>query len=140
MLLVGIAAHAQDKNAGIGIILGEPTGFSYKQWTSETTAIDAAIAWSFVDEQSLHLHSDFLMHHFDIFPVTVGKLPLYYGIGGRIAFRSDVEIGVRIPVGANYLFDDVPIGAFLEIVPGINVIPSTDFYLNAAIGARYYIK
>ena len=36
--------HAQDKGTGLGIIVGEPTGFSAKHWLTNTTAIDGAIA------------------------------------------------------------------------------------------------
>jgi len=38
---------AQDRGFGLGIIVGEPTGLSFKKWSGDTTAIGGAIAWSF---------------------------------------------------------------------------------------------
>src|SRR5262245_41316938 len=55
------AAH---DGAGLGIIVGEPTGVSAKIWVGGNTALDAAAAWSFADEGALHLHGDFLAHAF----------------------------------------------------------------------------
>ena len=55
-------AWAQE-GLGLGIILGEPTGISFKSWLSTTTAFDMAAAWSFVDEDALHLHGDYLVHN-----------------------------------------------------------------------------
>jgi hypothetical protein len=36
------------------------------------------------------------------------------------------------------LLDRAPVEIFLEIVPGLDLIPGTDFDLDGAIGARYY--
>jgi hypothetical protein len=46
-LLICGTAQAQDSGFGLGIIIGEPTGISAKQWTGSRTAIDGAVAWSF---------------------------------------------------------------------------------------------
>ncbi len=42
-----INLNAQQKDFGLGIILGEPTGVSGKLWTSSENAFDFAAAWSF---------------------------------------------------------------------------------------------
>ena len=121
---------------GLGIILGEPTGISAKVWMSGATAIDGAVAWSFANESAFHIHADFLIHNFDVFSKVV---PLYYGIGGRIKFRdNETRLGVRIPVGVAYDIPSTQIDLFLEIVPLLNLNPSTSFTLNGAIGGRFY--
>ena len=121
---------------GLGIILGEPTGISAKLWLSGATAIDGAVAWSFANESAFHIHADFLIHNFDVFSKVV---PLYYGIGGRIKFReNETRLGVRIPVGVAYDIPSTTIDLFLEIVPLLNLNPSTSFTLNGAIGGRFY--
>ena len=121
---------------GLGIILGEPTGISAKLWMTGTTAIDGAVAWSFANESAFHIHADFLIHNFGVFGKVV---PLYYGIGGRIKFRKDeTRIGVRIPVGVAYDIPSTSIDLFLEIVPLLNLNPSTSFTLNGAIGGRFH--
>ncbi|MFQ6003021.1 MAG: hypothetical protein ACE5KJ_04680 [Candidatus Zixiibacteriota bacterium] len=130
--------QAQDKSFGLGIILGEPTGISGKLWTGYNTAIDGAVAWSFEKKSSVHLHGDFLHHSFNRARIDEGKLLLYYGIGGRIKFEEDSKVGLRIPLGINYLFARSPFDFFLEIVPILDLAPKTDFSLNGAIGIRYF--
>ncbi len=133
-------SFSQDKGFGLGVILGEPTGVSAKSWISSTTAIDAALAWSFVDNGALHIHADYLIHNFQLISIDgKGKLPVYYGIGARIKFgNDDTRLAVRIPVGIDYMFGDAPVDIFLEVVPMLELIPKTKFQFNAALGARYF--
>jgi hypothetical protein len=130
--------YSQDRGTGVGIIIGEPTGFSFKHWTSSTTAFDAAIAWSFINEGAFHIHADYLLHSFRLIDVPEGKLPFYYGIGGRLKTSDKTRLGVRVPLGLAYLFQTAPVDIFLEVVPILDFIPKTDFRINAALGARYY--
>ena len=132
--------QSQNKEFGLGIIVGEPTGVSFKYWTDSNSAFDGAIAWSFINGGALHIHADYILHSFNLIRVESGKLPFYYGIGGRIKFLDDAGIGVRVPVGLTYIFDDTPIDIFLEIVPILDLTPKTDFKINAAIGGRYYFN
>jgi len=132
--------YSQDKWTGVGIIIGEPTGFSFKHWTSSTTAIDAAIAWSFINEGAFHIHADYLLHSFRLINVPEGKLPFYYGIGGRLKTSDEARLGVRVPLGLAYIFQTAPVDIFLEVVPILDFIPKTDFRINAALGARYYFQ
>lgn len=133
-------SFSQNKKIGAGIILGEPTGFSFKYWLSEKTAIDAGFVWSFVDENAFQIQSDYLIHNFNLIEMPTGKLPFYFGLGGRLKFATDVIFGVRVPLGLDYLFDEAPVDVFFEVVPTLDVIPKTDFTLSAAIGARYFFN
>ncbi len=129
--------YSQDEGFGLGLILGQPTGLSAKIWTGEHTAIDAAMAWSFADTGFLRVHADMLGHTFSI-DVDQGQLPIYFGLGAKLVFSSNLEVGVRIPVGISYLFDSAPIDVFVEVVPGLNLIPATTFFIEGGIGARYF--
>lgn len=137
MLFSGIA-RSQDKGFGLGIILLEPTGISAKKWIDGNSAIDGAIAWSFVSPSSFHLHIDYLYHKFDIFNVEKGKLPLYFGIGARIRIGDEDRIGIRIPVGICYIFDQSPLDLFVELGPVLDLTPSTRLRLTGSIGIRYF--
>lgn len=140
-------AGAQDRGFGLGIIAGEPTGISLKGWQGRTTAIDGALAWS---NDFFQIHGDYLAHNFTLIKVEKGKLPFYYGIGGRIKFFNDgggkardnnkTRIGVRVPLGLAYLFERTALDIFLEVVPILDLIPETELDLNAAIGIRYFFK
>ena len=132
--------YSQDRGTGVGIILGEPTGFSAKHWLSSTSAIDGAIAWSFIDGGAFHIHADYLLHSFRLIYVPEGKLPFYYGIGGRLKTSDEARLGVRVPLGLAYIFQTAPVDIFLEVVPILDFIPKTDFRINAALGARYYFQ
>jgi hypothetical protein len=132
--------NAQNRGAGLGLIIGEPTGFSFKYWMSSTTAVDAALAWSFVDDGAFHVHADYILHSFDLIRIPEGKMPFYYGIGGRLKTSHDARLGVRVPLGLAYLFQRAPIDIFLEVVPILDLTPKTDFRINAALGARYFFN
>ncbi len=124
-------------DTGIGLIAGNPTGLSYKYFFSTTKAVDAAAAWSFSDEW-LMVHSTYLWHNFGDVNVSKGQLPWYYGLGGWVAFGDDLVAGGRLPVGLEYLFANNDIDIFLEVAAGISVIPDTEFYVDAALGARFF--
>ena len=135
-------------------MLGEPTGISVKGWLDGEHAIDGGLAWSFSESGSTRLHADYLFHKMDLIPVSKGKLPLYFGPGLRLRFwHSDhywrdgkeyhdgdgsADLAVRFPVGLAYLFDGAPVDVFLELVPTLDIIPSTWFEFDAAIGGRYW--
>lgn len=138
LLLLSGPVAAQESGTGIGIILGEPTGISLKGWVSGKTAVDFAVAWSFVGKDSLHIHADYLVHDFSFFRVREGTLALYYGIGGRIKGQKNARVGVRVPVGLCYIFENIPLDIFLEIGPLLDLTPATEFEMTASIGARYY--
>ena len=130
---------AQDRGLGLGIILGEPTGLCFKKWRTSGTAIDGALAWSFGKKNVLHLHADYLVHNFNLSKAQKDKLALHYGVGGRIKITNDESrIGVRIPIGIDYIFQKVPLDIFLEFVPLLDLAPGTDFRSSGAIGIRYF--
>lgn len=125
-------------DTGIGIIAGNPTGISFKHFTSTVTAIDAAAAWSFDDEWVM-VHADYLFHSFGDIEVDKGQLPWYYGLGGWVAFGDDdTFIGGRLPVGLEYLFADNDIDLFLEVAAALAIVPDTDFHVDGAVGVRFF--
>lgn len=133
-------AGENDHGFGLGVIVGEPTGIAFKGWLSTSTALAGGAAWSFADNSNFAFHLDYLVHRFDLIDVGKGELPLYFGIGGRFKIRDDADdaLGIRIPVGLDYLFEGSPIDIFFEVVPIVELTPETEFRLNAAIGARFF--
>ncbi|WP_440999959.1 hypothetical protein [Fodinibius sp. SL11] len=134
--------NAQDanKDLGIGFMIGEPTGLTAKSWTGGGNAIDVGVAWSFGRYDAITLQADYLWHNYSVFSdVEQGSLPLYYGIGGRLVLGDkDSYIGARVPIGLNYLFEDAPVGLFIEAAPILNLAPSTEFDIDGTLGARFY--
>lgn len=132
------AMLAQDQDLGLGFMVGEPTGISFKKWVGSTAAIDGAVAWSFSGQDSLHLHADYLVHNFDMIKVERGRLPVYFGLGARLKLEDRTKFGVRIPIGVCYLFEKATLDVFFELVPIFDLVPDTGFGISGSIGIRYY--
>ena len=134
------SATAQVSKFGLGIIVGEPTGLDLKWFLSETNAIEGAVAWSLSGNNNLHIHVDYLYHRYEWIKPKKGRIPVFFGLGGRVEFRENADdlIGLRIPIGIAYEFADAPFDLFGEIVPLLELVPDTDFELEGAIGARFW--
>ncbi len=138
--LFASGANAQGK-FGLGIIIGEPTGISMKVKLSGTSAVDGALGWSFAKYSSLHVHADYL----NVIARIAPQVPLYIGIGGRFKTNNsdknqDSHLGIRVPFGLEYTPASTPIDLFFEVVPVMDLTPTTDFNFNAAAGVRYYFN
>jgi len=145
VFMIATNAQAGQEGVGLGIILGEPTGLSFKMWRNDKEAVDAAAAWSFLDHASFQVHADYLVHPVNIKLSDVkGRLLCYWGVGGRLRLQDanggNSLFGIRVPLGVSLLFSKAPVELFAEVVPILDLIPRTDVSLNAAVGARYYFK
>ena len=145
LLAVSSAGARTQEPFGFGVIVGEPTGLSLKYWLDDERAIDGAAAWSFSENDSFQLHGDYLIHNYDL--LGVDELPCYYGLGARLKFKDSdgrgrnedhAIFGIRFPLGVTYLFDEIPLDVFAELVPVLDVAPDADADINAAIGLRFY--
>ncbi len=138
-----LSAHAQNRSTGLGIMVGEPTGFNGKVWWDDVIAFDGGIAWSFADEAELSVHGDALWHNnevlMDAFGITRDvTLPLYVGIGGRLKAGDETRIGVRFVVGASLIFEHAPFDLFFEIAPIMDILPKTELRAHTVIGTRFW--
>jgi hypothetical protein len=142
--MLGLVCIVTDAGAfGIGVMLGEPTGVSFKQWVTKENAFGGAVAWSFERKSALHVHLDYLYHRRGMRPgrreMDAGRVLFYFGVGGRVkAEEDDSRIGVRIPLGIDYVFAGSPFDIFFEIAPLLDLAPSTEFRVNGGFGIRYY--
>ncbi len=126
---------------GGGIVFGEPTGITAKLWFPETGfGLDAAVAWSFQDDTSLHLHAN-VIAHLALIETQGGRYIVpYVGLGITNTYGDDTSFGLRVPVGLSLLpFPTFPIEFFAELAPGIGLIPETDAEFGAGIGVRFYV-
>jgi len=146
MLIIALPLSAQGKkknkdsflekhDIGIGIILGEPTGFSMR--FLERNVI--GIAWSV--ENNFHLHYDFWVYRGTL------KKPVnwYIGPGIKFFYKLDKQnepkdyygLTVRFCIGLQY-YPIKELEIFMELVPGIGILPSTAFDIDGGIGVRYF--
>ena len=126
---------------GVAFILLIILRITGKYMIDNNNAIDAGIGWDTSGDHNLHIYGDCLFHLYDV-EVPKGKLPLYYGTGIRWVYRGnkDNKLGFRIPFGLEYVFKDTSLGAFLELVPVLNVTQDTDLIdLEAGTGIRFFV-
>ena len=146
IFLTGIA-QAQTSSFGLGLTIGEPTGISAKLMQgNQNSSINLAAAWSVGPNDHLYLKGDYVWYNNSILNADPenGRLPVYYGLGAMAVLVDDENgdgdsiLGVRIPFGIDYFSDEIPFDFFLEIVPVIELLPSTDFSLSGGIGFHYF--
>jgi hypothetical protein len=132
---------------GLGAMLGNPTGLTWKMWLDGPLAVDAAVG---VQQGELDGHATLLWHGFDwlekIFPhspaiknsLQKSDIPIYVGIGPRILFEDKEEIGIRIPVGISVLPHNSKWEFFAEVAPVFRLTPDQGVDGDMALGVRYY--
>lgn len=136
-----VSAEPYAGRFGAGVIIGEPTGGSLKYWLNDTLAVDGAFGASLHDHSDFYLHSDLLWHNFNLLKVPRGQLPVYFGAGALGRFRDDGfdnQVGIRVPVGMSYLFDNAPLDVFVEIAPALDIAPDVRGEVEGGIGVRYW--
>lgn len=146
LIIPAFAAHAQEmgeKTIGVGLMVGEPTGFSGKVWWDDIVAFDGGLAWSFADDTDISIHGDVLWHNWDVLTEAFeierdAELPLYYGVGVRLSAGDDSRLGIRFVAGASLVFDEAPLDVFFEIAPIMDVAPETTLRAHTVIGVRVW--
>ncbi|HLU65496.1 MAG TPA: hypothetical protein VKZ63_04445 [Kofleriaceae bacterium] len=176
ILLLATPAHADEGgDLGIGVQVGGPTGLNGKYYMDQI-ALQFGVGlvergW----DDGTHAHLDVLWHPLVLARERSFTMPLYFGVGGRILeddngdwyhchggtcyddFDDDLHVGVRVPVGLLMAFHNVPIDAFLELAPVVDIIHDDDadyfchdghchedwddddrISLYVTLGARYY--
>jgi hypothetical protein len=86
------------------------------------------------------VHGDYLWHRYDIEIDVPGALPFYFGVGARVLPHEGdgSRVGVRVPLGLDYITRDRRFDVFLEVAPMVDLVPETEFDLSGGVGARSY--
>lgn len=150
------SSSASSGNFGLGLMLGEPTGLSAKYWLSRNNALQFGLTYSF--DHYVALLTDFLWHFPGLFGSSsaASQFVPYVGIGGELLFdtgyyepydgryyrghwHDGFNLGMRVPLGIEFLPHKAPIGIFAELVPGIGLIPGVFGFFQGDIGIRFYL-
>ena len=147
MLFLIVPALLLGAKYGLGVIVGSPTGFTGKMFLARKSAIQVNAGWSLLGDVGLHITGDYQF----LFPgvirdengVALNNIVPYFGIGGRLRLKkneqtdeTDFHIGLRLGGGIEYLIDRF--GIFLELYPGVDFMPETDFAFEGGLGFRFY--
>jgi hypothetical protein len=145
---------------GAGVVVGNPTGISFQsdplsygtaqvtyadksraKITYKESAINGAIAWNVDPSSSFFFDVDYVLYNLNWFASHNGRLPFYFGIGAEASFNSrQSHVGIRVPVGIEYRFPKSPIQIFGEVVPILDLSPSTTLELKAGVGIRFLFE
>ena len=123
---------------GIGAAMGQPMGVTAKYWLSSSVAVDGMMGYHW--NHNFDAHMDYLWHTFSSFNIASGRLPFYLGAGGRILLGDDSQLGLRLPVGASYLFPNDPLEFFAEIAPIVKLTSGIGLDVDGVLGVRIYIN
>ncbi len=140
-LFTALSTSAQDFKGlyGVGLAVGEPSGFSIKKFNSATHAFQYTLGYSTTGNSGINLGVDFLLHDYEFISANKGSIPLYYGLGAHVkSYENESQIYVRVPLGVSYQFKDFPADVFFEFSPGIAIIPSPNLVVNFGVGGRFY--
>ena len=142
LLLITNINLAQQKDFGLGVILGEPTGISAKFWLSPATALDLGLGYSFTSSNSVFdLYADYVFHDPHLIQ-SAEKFIVYYGPGARLKIKEDTDsrLGVRGVIGILWIPRRSNFDLFVEIAPILDIIPATKFDFSGGIGGRYFFN
>ena len=133
-------------------MFGVPSGLSGKYYVGSDTAIDFGFGTYYRHryDSAVNLHADFLWHPLVLAQTEPFWLPLYFGLGARFLDHGndrdrnhDTHVGLRVPLGIAFDFNNVPLDIFLEVAFVLDFIREdghgySDF--NTAFGLRYYFN
>jgi hypothetical protein len=158
----GQSDYQSNGTFGLGLELGEPTSLNGKLFLTPSGALDFGIGTLYHyyvpgNNDGLHLYLDYLWHPFLITEAPAFKLPFYVGLGGRIWFgdfvcgpggvtcNADI-FGVRVPVGIDFDFNEVPLDVFIQIVPTLDFFRDfnnhgdVELDFDFSVGIRYWFS
>jgi hypothetical protein len=158
----GLAKFTANKTFGLGLELGEPTGLNGKWFFSDNVALDFGVGWIYGWRygDGFHTYADILWHPFSFVNADAFELPFYVGGGlrywdfrycdyrGFCDYYGGSALGIRVPVGISFDFNDIPLDIFIQIVPTLDFIYGdyydrfgrrrAEFGVDLSVGIRYW--
>lgn len=143
--------YKTDKELGVGIMLGAPSGLSGKYFldggkTALAMGIGSSYEYRDRDYYGTHVHLDIVWHLALLAKNPSFSLPFYLGAGLRLhdhdrydRYDDHTHVGVRVPFGIAFDLRKAPLDIFLEFVPTFDFSNRHDgSYISGAAGLRYY--
>ena len=125
---------------GLGVEVGYPGNWGVvgNLWIDYINSLQPAVKFDGGGQPILQL--DYLWHNYHLIHVGSGALPFYIGIGGDLSLQSPTAVGVRVPIGLDYIFGHrTPLDIYAQVVPTLWFASNTSvFDLWGEIGARVY--
>lgn len=139
ILVVGLMAFSMNYSGGekgAGAIGGEPSGVYGRYNIADFNFVDATAAWSYWYSHLSITANYNLVRNWD------GDLYYRFGGGATVGLGTVLSVAARIPVGVEYDLEnliDLPIIVFIDIAPGIEIIPDmAQFHIYGGTGFVYF--
>ena len=138
ILVSGVVAKAQ-YHPGIGIALGAPSGFSYKVFINEPTALEFTLGWT---PRILVISGLYELHQ----PLAE-QLTWYYGAGAHVGLSNNypgyndgtVFLGADGVIGVEFK-PDIPVAFSIDFRPQLDIMGRFGLTPLAQIGIRYVLN
>ena len=153
------SASPQGKRLAIGLEIGWPTGATAKLMLRPQQALRVSIGaftGLVLSEPSLSLHVDWLYHPFTLARASGWRLHTHVGVGGAVVvlpapgqrttipsalyYRGPTQVwtGLRVPVGLDLTFADIPVDVVFDLVPTVLAFPGVGFGFGTSLGVRWW--
>ncbi|HTR49355.1 MAG TPA: DUF3996 domain-containing protein [Kofleriaceae bacterium] len=139
-----------NKKFGLGLELGDLVGITGKLFVNSNQAIDFGIGDRYYgpygNAGGLHIYADYLWHPKVLARPDAFELPFYIGVGARFwdfgyacnpngtNCMDATTFGVRMPIGIDFDFNNVPLDVFIELAPTLDFFHD---YTNHSLGLDY---
>lgn len=138
IILSGLVLKAQ-YHQGIGIALGAPSGFSYKIFTNESTALDFTLGWT---PRILVISGLYELH-----APLADELTWYYGAGAHLGVSNNYPgyndgtlfLGADGVIGIEFK-PDIPVAFSIDFRPQLDILGRFGLTPLAQLGIRYVLK
>ena len=150
-LLFSLSSWSQSYDHSVGIKLGIPNGISYKHFFAEQSAIEGILSLKSETNYDIIGLSAYYQVHLPLVDTNAGLLYWYFGGGLGVGFLN-YEEGIENQgntvlfgggnLGAEFVFDDIPLNIALDWNPSINLVkgPFKTFTFNQfGLAIRYII-
>ncbi|TBR22104.1 hypothetical protein EPO15_08745 [bacterium] len=135
VLLAAGWAAAEPSGPGVGVVLGDPTGGTFRYFLSRTRSFDLGVGFS----GDAALWADHSWHSWDMMPKPQsGEFDLWASAGLRLETAPDPEFGVRTLLGLSYWLPANPIELFATAGPAFQLTPDGDVGVDGGVGVRFY--
>ena len=159
----GTSDFEANKKFGLGLELGDMFGINGKLFVTPNQALDFGVgdygyAYRYYgDTGGFHIYGDYLWHPIVLAKPEPFELPLYVGLGVRywqFGYACDPNgnrcvdasaFGIRIPIGLDFDFNNVPLDVFLQVVPTLDFFHNytnhgVGFPFDFSVGVRYWFS
>ncbi len=146
------------KQIGVGLQVGAPTALTGKLMLAPNQGLVAGIGagYGFFFHPALSIHLDYLYHPSILASTNAFTLSWFIGGGAWLGiwdggrrnrflvpgyqynYGTPLLLAVRVPIGLNLAFNELPIELYLEGVPALGIFPAVTFGIGIAAGARFY--